>query len=191
MLTSSRYRKFICCFGLLERDRFKENSLSTFQNTYLIFQSASHPPAKFAPNLVEAAPWSLLPEEERVRKNRKRKRKATGIRKLLSCALKKSIATERLWKRWLCFPWPAETMLCIWEVIMILLLYLTWGRIWISFSLIVGICVLSISVWNKAIAEAALPQGGHSPDFPRLVENGFSLWKRKDKPFQAVLSSII
>lgn len=29
---------------------------------------------------------------------------------------------------------------------MILLLYLTRGRIWISFSLIVGICILSVSV---------------------------------------------
>lgn len=74
MLTASGYGKFICRLGLLEGDRFKEKSLNTFQNTYLIFQSASHPPAKFAPNLVETALWSLLPEEERVRKNRGRER---------------------------------------------------------------------------------------------------------------------
>lgn len=74
MLTSSRYRKLICCLGLLERDGFKEKSLTAFQNTYLIFQSASHPPAKFAPNLVEAAPWSLLPEEEGVTEKTERGR---------------------------------------------------------------------------------------------------------------------
>lgn len=190
MLTSSRYRKFICCLGLLERDRFKENSLSTFQNTYLIFQSASHPPAKFTPNLVEAAPWSLLPEEERVRKNRKRKRKATGIRSCwhvhwkvhwdLTSVKEVVMFSMTCWNNALCLRSNYDTVIVP-----------DLRRKWISFSLIVGICVLSVSVWNKAIAEAALPQGGHSPDFPRLVENGFSLWKRKDKPFQAVLSSII